>query len=122
MPELPQKDQKLRVIIDTDFANEIDDMYVVALALVTPERFEIEGFITTHFNNSSPDPESIQKSYALLTEFLEVAGLCNKYKVVKSAPPISLEESMKNTISLLAYATRNLVHMQAGYSHQFLLL
>lgn len=89
VPQLPPKDQKLRLMIDTDFANEVDDLYAVALALATPERFSIEGFIATHFNNSCPGPESIGKSYALLGEFLETAGFGGKYRVARSAPPIA---------------------------------
>ncbi len=89
IPELPSKEKQLRVIIDTDFANELDDLYAVALAIATPERFKIEGFIATHFNNSCPGPKSIQKSYDLLSEFLEIAGASGKYTIKKSADPIS---------------------------------
>ena len=89
LPELPPKGKRLKLIIDTDFANEVDDMYAVALALATPERFEIEGFIATHFNNSYPGPESIEKSYKLLKDFLAISGFGDRYRVLKSAPPIA---------------------------------
>lgn len=36
VPELPGVGEKIRVIIDTDAANEIDDLYALALALVMP--------------------------------------------------------------------------------------
>lgn len=89
VPCLPPKEEQLRVIIDTDFANEIDDLYAVALALSMPERFRIEGFIATHFNNSAPGPESIERSYALLNRFLDVSGCGGAFTVKRSAQPIS---------------------------------
>src|SRR5688572_6167174 len=44
VPSIPPKDQKLRVIIDTDARNEIDDIWAIALAMLRLERFQIEGF------------------------------------------------------------------------------
>jgi len=32
------------VIIDSDAKNEIDDQWAIGLAILSPERFEIEGF------------------------------------------------------------------------------
>ena len=89
VPKLPPINQQLRLLIDTDFANEIDDMYAVALALALPKRFKIEGFVATHFNNSSPGPKSIERSYELLLDFLQAGGYGGKYPVIKGAPPIS---------------------------------
>ncbi len=51
VPELPAAGEKIRVIIDTDAANEIDDLYALALALVMPERFEIEGIVAAHYGD-----------------------------------------------------------------------
>ena len=49
VPVIPPKDQKLRVIIDADAHNEIDDVWAIALALLSPERFQIEGFVAAKF-------------------------------------------------------------------------
>lgn len=89
VPQLPPQGERMRLIIDTDFANEIDDLYAVALALVSPDRFDIEGFITTHFNNRFGGVDSIEKSYNLFIEFMGVSGLSGKYTTVKSALPTS---------------------------------
>ena len=53
VPVIPPKDQKLRVIIDTDARNEIDDLWAIALALRCPDRFQIEGFVAANYDNQS---------------------------------------------------------------------
>jgi hypothetical protein len=63
IPQIPGKGAKIRVIIDTDAKNEIDDLWAVALALLSPDRFEIEGFVAANFDNSGGGPEGIEKSY-----------------------------------------------------------
>ena len=85
VPQLPTPEKKLRLLIDTDAANEIDDLYAVALALASPERFEIEGFVATHFAAQS---NSIDKSYSQLLELLEAADVTGKYAVKKGSHPM----------------------------------
>ena len=87
VPQLPSPDKKLRLLIDTDAANEIDDLYAVILALATPERFEIEGFVATHYAAHS-GPDGIDKSYAQILELLEVAGAAGKFDVRKGGHPM----------------------------------
>jgi len=87
VPAPPPAGQRLRLIIDTDFANEIDDLYAAALALSAPDRFAIEGFVLTHFNNENGGPGSIEKSYSLFARFMEAAGYAGKYPMKRSAPP-----------------------------------
>ena len=50
----------LRVVIDTDAANEIADHYALALALGCPDRLKIEGIVAAHFGTDA----SVQKSFA----------------------------------------------------------
>ncbi len=52
IPKIPPKGKRLRVIIDTDAKNEIDDIWAIALAILSPERFKIEGFVAGNFDNS----------------------------------------------------------------------
>ena len=87
VPQLPPPDKKLRLLIDTDAANEIDDLYAVILALASPERFGIEGFVATHYAAHS-GPDSIDKSYSQLLELLEVAGVAGKFPVKKGGHPM----------------------------------
>lgn len=65
---------RIPLIIDTDAANEIDDLYAIALALVAQERFLIHGFVATHFA-AAGGRESTQKSYDVLMELLKVASV-----------------------------------------------
>jgi purine nucleosidase len=87
IPALPPPGQSLHIIIDTDTANEIDDLYAIALALRAPDRFRIEGFIATHFAQIA-GRDSIDESYELLQELLDVAGTDDQFKVVGGGDPI----------------------------------
>lgn len=87
LPSLPPINQQLRIVIDSDAANEIDDLYAIALALRAPERFRIEGFVATHFAQWA-GRESIQESYDLLNQLLDVAGLAGAYTVAKGGDPM----------------------------------
>ena len=65
VPKIPPKGERLRVIFDTDARNEIDDVWAIALAILSPERFKIEGFVAANFDNSRPEtgPDSIEASF-----------------------------------------------------------
>jgi len=56
---------KPRVIIDTDTANEIDDQYAVAWALLSPERLELEGVTAVPFSFAHHRDELIASVAAL---------------------------------------------------------
>ena len=91
VPALPPTGQRMRLLIDSDAANEIDDLYAIALAVATPARFDIEGFVATHFAASAfgaDGPASTQKSYDLILELLNIAGLANRYRVARGAEPM----------------------------------
>ncbi|NLF30624.1 MAG: hypothetical protein GX591_07025 [Planctomycetes bacterium] len=91
VPEPPPADQRVRLLIDSDAANEIDDLYAIALAVATPERFAIEGFVATHFAASAfgtDGPASTEKSYRLIGELLDVAGAAGRWRVARGAHPM----------------------------------
>jgi inosine-uridine nucleoside N-ribohydrolase len=87
VPALPPTGRRLKVLIDTDFANEIDDLYAVALALCSPERFEIVGLNATHFAQKA-GPETIAESYDLLQEMLGVASRAGTVPVARGSHPM----------------------------------
>ena len=64
----------LRLIIDTDAGNEIDDQYALALALGSPQRFHMEGIVAAHFGESG-GAQGIEKSYQEIQRVLEKAGI-----------------------------------------------
>ena len=80
----------LRVILDTDAANEVDDHYAVALALGFPERIRLEGFVAAHFGKA----EQVEKSYRDLELLLAQAGKSGAYPIKRGAPPMrSLDDA-----------------------------
>lgn len=77
---------ELRVIIDTDAANEVDDQFAVALALGFPERMKIEGFVAAHYGQKG-GPKGIAKSRASLEDTLAAAGMADKFIIKNGSDP-----------------------------------
>ncbi len=70
-------DRQLRVICDTDAANEADDQYCIAHLLMTP-RFDVKALIAEHYGTGK-SPCSEQESY---NEILHIVDLMNLKKEV----------------------------------------
>lgn len=87
LPALPPQNEQLRIVIDSDAGGEIDDLYAIALAVRSPERFRIEGFVATHFAQMA-GRESIQKSYDAILTVLDLAGFAGAWDVVKGGDPM----------------------------------
>lgn len=83
----PPPPGQLRVIIDTDAANEIDDVYALALALGSPDRLHIEGIVAAHFGESG-GASGIDKSYAEIQRDLEKAGMTGRFPVKRGLDPL----------------------------------
>ena len=66
LPSIPDSQKPIRVIIDTDAKNEVDDQWAIAL-----ERMKIEGFVAANFDNAYGGPSSIDKSYEEILLILE---------------------------------------------------
>jgi purine nucleosidase len=90
LPVIPPKDKQLRVIIDTDARNEIDDIWAIALAVLCPERFHIEGFVAANYDNENPGggPASVETSVRAIEVVLEKAGLSGKFPIKRGSPPM----------------------------------
>ncbi|MHC4443404.1 MAG: nucleoside hydrolase [Planctomycetota bacterium] len=88
VPVIPPKGEVIRVIIDTDFRNEIDDIWAVALALLSPERFKIEGFVAANFDNERGGPDGIEQSAVELETILRKAGMAGKYPIKRGSSPL----------------------------------
>jgi purine nucleosidase len=67
---------QLRVVIDTDTFNEVDDQFAVAHALLSPERLSIEAlYAAPYFNQRSSSPkDGMEKSYQELYTLLGRLG------------------------------------------------
>jgi len=87
-PVIPPAGQAMRVIIDTDAKNEIDDQYAIALAILSPERFSIEGFVGANFDNARGGPDGVAKSVAEVELVLEKAGMAGRWPVLPGSHPM----------------------------------
>ncbi|CAG7636577.1 Pyrimidine-specific ribonucleoside hydrolase RihB [Paenibacillus solanacearum] len=65
---------KVRMVLDTDTFNEIDDQFAVAYALASPERLQVEALYAAPFLNalSSSPGDGMEKSYH---EIVKICGL-----------------------------------------------
>ena len=90
VPKIPPEDERIRVIFDTDARNEIDDVWAISLAVLSPERFKIEGFVAANFDNSRPEtgPDSIEASFREIHTILDKAGLAGKFPVLHGSNPM----------------------------------
>ena len=63
----------VRMVLDTDTYNEIDDQFAVAYALLSPEKLQVEALYAAPFHNErSVGPgDGMEKSYAEILRLLE---------------------------------------------------
>jgi purine nucleosidase len=68
---------KIRIVLDTDTFNEIDDQFAVVYSLLSREKMEVEAFYAAPFYNElSEGPEDgMEKSY---NEILKIRKLMNR--------------------------------------------
>jgi hypothetical protein len=83
----------VKIIIDADAANEVDDQYALALALGFPERFRIEGLIAAHFGDAGGSVGR-ERSYAEIQRVLEKAGRSGRYPVKRGADPLQYRDRL----------------------------
>lgn len=87
VPDLPGPGERIRLLVDTDAACEIDDLYALALAVAAQDRFDIEGFVAAHYGDAG-GPEGLRKSYEQIETILGKAGLAGRFPVKVGAPPL----------------------------------
>lgn len=92
-PKLPPAGERMRVIIVSDATNEIDDVWALALAILHPERFQIEGLVGSNYDHTHNGigPRSIQMSVKEIETILTKAGMERKYAVYPGAHPMQYE-------------------------------
>lgn len=63
----------IRMVLDTDTYNEIDDQFAVAYALLSPEKLTVEAlYAAPYYNDRSSGPgDGMEKSYAEIQYLLE---------------------------------------------------
>lgn len=67
---------RVRVVLDTDTYNEIDDQFAIVQLLLSPERFEVEAIYAAPFHNSRSDSpgHGMELSYDEILRLLERLG------------------------------------------------
>jgi inosine-uridine nucleoside N-ribohydrolase len=92
-PKIPPKGERMRILIVSDATNEIDDVWAIALAILYPERFDIEGFVGSNYDHTHNGigPKSIEMSVNEIRTILDKAGLQEKYPVYPGAHPMQYE-------------------------------
>jgi len=73
LEKLQPPNGKVRIVIDTDTYNEIDDQFAVVHALLSPEKLTVEGlYAAPFFNKLSTSPgDGMEKSYDEILRLLD---------------------------------------------------
>ncbi len=74
--KLERPEGTVRMVLDTDTYNEIDDQFAIAYALKSPDRIALEAiYAAPFFNSKSVGPEDgMEKSYSEILKLLRLAG------------------------------------------------
>ncbi|MBI5008968.1 MAG: nucleoside hydrolase, partial [Bacteroidia bacterium] len=66
----------IRMVLDTDTYNEIDDQFALSYALLSPEKIKLEAvYAAPYFNNRSSGPgDGMEKSYQEILRLLKFLG------------------------------------------------
>ncbi len=69
-------DRPVRVIIDSDTYNEIDDQFAIIYAMLSPERIRLEAVYAALFHNqrSQSPADGMEKSYREILKIFELMG------------------------------------------------
>jgi purine nucleosidase len=84
-PQLPYAvpdEKRVRVIVSSDAANEVDDPFAIVHALLTPQ-FIVKGIVAAHFGDRVPG--SMEKSRQEIGRLLELSGFKNSVPALSGA-------------------------------------
>jgi len=77
LERLAPVNRKVRMVLDTDTYNEIDDQFAVVYALLSPERLDVKALYAAPFHNdrSSGPADGMEKSYQEILRLLDRLGV-----------------------------------------------
>jgi purine nucleosidase len=86
----------VRIVLDTDTYNEVDDQFALTYALLSPERMTVEAIYAAPFHNrrSSGPADGMERSYAEILTLLDKLDRPNACPVHKGATAY-LDKSMQ---------------------------
>ncbi|MDE2723905.1 MAG: nucleoside hydrolase [Gemmatimonadota bacterium] len=78
---------KVRVVLDTDTYNEVDDQFAVAHALLSPEKISVEAIYAAPFHNqrSSGPGDGMERSYDEILRLLNRLNIPNNNLVFRGS-------------------------------------
>ncbi len=78
---------KVRVVLDTDAYNEVDDQFAIAHALLSPDQIEIEALYAAPFHNrrSNGPRDGMERSYEEIIRLLDRLQLPNDNLVFRGS-------------------------------------
>ena len=78
---------KIRVVIDTDAFNEVDDQFALAYALRSPEKLEVDSIYAAPFHNhrSAGPRDGMEQSYNEILNVLELLDLSGATPVCRGS-------------------------------------
>ncbi len=78
---------KIRMVLDTDTYNEIDDQFALVYALCSKERMEVEAvYAAPYFNDRSTGPkDGMEKSYEEILQLLKRMDISSEGFVFKGS-------------------------------------
>lgn len=91
---LPPKG-RIKVVLDTDAYNEVDDQFELTWAFTHSEKLDIQAIYAAPFNNERCDgPEDgMLRSYKEVRTIMEMAGIPDKYPVYKGSTGFLTKEN-----------------------------
>lgn len=85
------KEKRIKVILDSDVRNEVDDQFAIMHALMTP-KFDVRGVVAAHFGHDRIQ-NSMEASYEELQQVLRHAGLEGRVRIARgSAEALKVEQ------------------------------
>src|SRR5690606_25278713 len=84
---LPSPNSKVRIVLDTDTFNEIDDQFAIVYALQSQDKLNVEAIYAAPFyNNRSSGPEDgMEKSYDEILRILKRINVSSEGYVYKGS-------------------------------------
>lgn len=75
---------RVRMVLDTDTYNEVDDQFALAYSLLSPDRLDVEAVYAAPFHNDrSAGPEDgMRKSYDEIVRFFDLLGRTDKERIL----------------------------------------
>jgi len=65
---------KVRVVLDTDTYNEIDDQFAITYAYLSKEKIQLESIYAAPFSHTESAGEGMEKSYQEILRLLKILG------------------------------------------------